>query len=100
RGWPVDPAQLAGERASARLDLARALAASGRVDAALALAEEAAGLHPEHAARAHLARAELLLAERRADEARDAARDAAAAVLPHDRALRARIDALLQALER
>lgn len=98
RGWPVEPRTMDGERVSARLDLAALLADQGRADEALALATQATTFHVDHAARAHLARAELLLAERRTDDAREALRQGLEVVAPHERALRDRIQSRLDAL--
>lgn len=100
RGWPVDRLQLGNEQVSAHLDLAALLASTGDLDAAIEVAARAASVHPDHAARAHFARAEHLLAARRKDEALATALEALNLVRPHERALRDRIQALVDLLSR
>lgn len=98
RGWPTDALSLGGERVAAHLDLARLLDRAGAADEALEVAAGAATLHPDHAAGAHLARAELLRVLGRRPEALAAARQALETVRPHEKALRGRIEALLRAI--
>jgi tetratricopeptide (TPR) repeat protein len=100
RGWPVDQLQLGNEQVSAQLDLAALHASTGDLDAAIEVAARAATVHPDHAARAHFARAEHLLAARRKDEALATALEALNLVRPHERALRDRIQALVDLLSR